>query len=504
MIKLENKHQSYFNCFEDCIASVVNYYGKDYMNLFCESWRVLPVSYNIEEEKGNYGFGSSCHAAEKYCGLAPKIKTFHKYEDLKAYTVQCIGEKRPVIFLADQFDLPWSEYYKKIHNFHYLIIFDYLEDNMFQVMDGTKQIDSVMLDLNSAYRHGTITVVLYENGIHTGEDTEYIIRQSKLLLENDVEVEKYYELLYHLINHYREMKDSIFNLPAEDVETEDVMNYLLDSGRGRTAFGEFLTHITGKTENNYREIARELKYSGAGWLTLRKKLMKVRFKENWNDKKEEFLFQFEELLDRDQKLYKKYIDINDFQSRMEEEENDLETLSQEIVDLYEYFDSNGFNSLTWKNDLGFDQAGYYYELDRKEAYYQEKNCHFTFALDRPLDNISCSNQIITINRKDVKAIMIIGSCENGDYVDKLHLIYDEGNETADIAFPDWWESGRYGEKIIKKTNCCRQVDGEVRKMGEVSIFGQLVRAVKGSKHVLESIRLPDCPNMHIFGLALYY
>lgn len=475
------------------------------MYIFAETWRVNLFADTIKNPITDLLlFCNTCRIMDKNCGLKSDIRNFYKYEYLEKYLIECIHKGWPVIVSVDLIDITWSEYYHKVHSPHFIIIYDYLDNHIFRVCDATKQIDSIELDLKSVFDDKTCTVTISEAAEYQELSLEDIINASKQIIRNDVETNFGYEALFQIADYYFKENPVLFGLPKEEVEAEPFINKLVYFGRQRLAFSEFLKYVSvGNGDMGYQSLIADLGNLGAKWLAFRNKLMKIRLKGTFDEKKEELRIQWIDLVRKDKAIYERFI-IDDKEEQGNQKKSiQLELLTPLTIDISGQFNANAFNSSKWKNPKGFDLNGYFYELDQNEMYYEPAHCNVKFHIEKPLDHISCSKQIISVMRKEVKAIMVIGSCENGDYSEDLVVTYDNRKESVSLLYPDWWECNRFNEKVVTKLNCCKMTGNQLENMGEVYIFSQVLIMSNDEDGILRTIELPDCSNIHIFELIVY-
>ena len=114
------------------------------------------------------------------------------------------------------------------------------------------------------------------------------------------------------------------------------------------------------------------------------------------------------------------------------------------------------------------------------------------------DNISCDGKTINVPSLSCKEIYLLGCSETGNYTCEF-IIYSTGGKpiTINSGFTDWDDPPRFGETIAW-TGKCMYSSSELSK--NVRLFAQtlFLPAVVN----VESIILPDCPNMHIFSISL--
>ncbi len=506
LIKIENVHKSYFNCFEDCIASICHYYGKDYMYIFAEKWRVNLYTGNIKELFMELPmFYEPCEILDYFCDLKSDLRIFYRYEYLKEYILDNLSKEIPVIIMVDMFELPWSEFYQKIHEMHFLVVYDYKPEDIFVVSDLTKQIDYMEYDFHKNFNAKVFTITIIPKAEVSVRSMKDYIDHSKYILKSDVE-KKGYEAYKQMVELSFADENVIFALYPFQVESEIFVQELLHAGRGRIAFAEGLLHITNKLkDSSYNKLITQLKELGTKWLTFRHRLIKTRLGGKWNQKKADLKEQMMDLLHEDELLYKSFMNHENHENCLEKHSVSIEFLTPYVVDLKPYYNANAFNSHLFHNNQGFDGMGYYFGISEAETDYELNNISLKIHIEKQKDHISCQNQCLKLNCRNVKTVCIIGCCENGDYSDELCFEYEEYSEKVNLIFPDWWERDRFGEKVIKTLDCMKiqKETMEYKKVGEVHIFSQFISLMKGENTVLKEIKLPDLSNMHIFDVVLY-
>jgi len=506
MLDIDIIHRSYFNCYADNRASILHFYKKEYMYIFANNWRVLPWIPGFDGSKlVDNPPQNNLLLLDRYCGARPDTKTFGNYKDFKAYAIEILNSRRPIMVLVDMFDLPWSEYYNITHTKHVIMLIGYKKDDIFQACDPTKQMNHLELNMQRAFQNQITTEVLANDLKAINLNENDIIAESKRILSQDISINKGYERLLDLATKFIKDENKMFSGSRGQFESESFLTHLLFLGRGRIGFAEFLEYLNKKNgTSRYDFIIQRLKELGAKWQTLRMKVIKIRVRNDWNNKLEELSKQLIELINEDKQLCEEFICTENSEGQALEDCLDLSQLMPHEICINNAFNSNAFNSEVWENSTGFDSNGYFYKMSIEEMYYDEAFCKLRLYINQELDNISCNKQEISINIENVKTIMLIGSAERGNYSEKIIVQYDNDQETMSLNFSDWWErDSLFGEKIVLGTKCCKVENGQTIDKGEVYILSQLIRVKKGNNSMLRSIILPECANIHIFGMIVY-
>lgn len=65
--------------------------------------------------------------------------------------MQYVKVETPIIIFVDMFDLPWSEYYRRVHDFDCLIVLEHKSDTVFYVYDATMEMNGIELDMKDVF-----------------------------------------------------------------------------------------------------------------------------------------------------------------------------------------------------------------------------------------------------------------------------------------------------------------------------------------------------------------
>lgn len=113
------------------------------------------------------------------------------------------------------------------------------------------------------------------------------------------------------------------------------------------------------------------------------------------------------------------------------------------------------------------------------------------------NNIECLGQEISLSPDKYSNIHLLAVAHNGNFEDKLQLIYEDGIiEISDLKLGDWWNEPLFGQVAVKG-RCVNK-----GKLQEHEVYLAHIKLATDPKKNLQAIKLPQLDNMHIFGITL--
>ena len=114
------------NCFEDCFATILNYYNHDYMLLFNDSWGFLLNSDFDYNKSIAYSFSTEkidlIKKTQELFGLSFRRKEEEAFEDSLKNLKQELNKQHPIILFYDGYYLPWDDIYNKRHFYYHSLL----------------------------------------------------------------------------------------------------------------------------------------------------------------------------------------------------------------------------------------------------------------------------------------------------------------------------------------------------------------------------------------------
>lgn len=178
-----------------------------------------------------------------------------------------------------------------------------------------------------------------------------------------------------------------------------------------------------------------------------------------------------------------------------------------FVDLIAYYNNKCFdNQNSPKYNADFTGLGHFAFLNEADLLGIKSVNNLSYYIPPLLnlenDNLSCTGQSIPIMEDVYNKIMILGCSEYGDYVDSFQIEDIEGDiEEILIEFTDWSFLSKENEYVAWEGNQAIINNGHlVIPDNKVRLFAS--EYVISKKTRINKIRVPNCPNIHIFAISL--
>ncbi len=510
-----------YDCLESLIPPIARWFDKDFELMSMNSWG---FHYKPELMKED-GLLSSCFSSgtytsfeylEKYHGiqLIQKEKTY--FEDMINIIKNELNSQKPVIIYNDSYFCPWySTRYKKLHGRHFCLAVGYQDDNII-VLDSQYAKEGTLLPL-SEFEKGYDGYFLCNDLVTYQKDVDW---KGILLLSisdkrrfgdgnnmfNSLRV--FAKDLVEKLDLTNEMKDYV-EIPS----ASQIVTNLSILGNKRKQYSFAIRYLSQKYKVIELDIlASKFEELSNRWSTVFGLLIKAYYSKNDKRLIKRMADRISELADEEEKVYLLIKDIYNFQGHVNSKEDiSLSHLKIDIskvsyVDLRNYANCKGFGYDLDPNNLSeFSDGGRYIYIDSNSIHNVVNIGAMSFNLlnsgDR-YDNISCKEQMIQINLEPQSYIMFLGCSEWGSHTDNIKLIF-EGDETESIPIQLTNIASTepvFGEQIINigkyvvKTKTC-----VVDLPFSANLFSKMYSINNGKS--IKGIKLPYCPNIHIFAIS---
>lgn len=512
-------HCEGLNCFEDIIVTMASHYNIEYRLAFSDTWgfeykSLGGTSSRLLGERIGNDVNNVNSLLYKYCNLNI-IRFDGQPMELLAITKKYLAQKIPVGLFLDAYWCPWLQgRYQKIHDLHHCLIIGMDDNDKLYCLDPAINMSICTLYYND-FINGCKNCVIFEFNKNVLQPNYLkILNESVDNLIN----KKFY---YRIKNFANDFRDS-FDISAEYANYNlDVWYVLIDRNlrliaSGRTLYSEFIDLMSEKLQSDeLLSVKNELLKVASNWNKIRGILTKS-YRKGYSDNVKEKVYtllygisNFEEELVS--KLYH-IVKNNLFESN----KNDLlnindknKFLDTKIVplNLDDIFNNRAFASSetdTYKADL--TSTGLFFISDNlaNEGSLHVNGMYFRLPelIIKQYDNIACSGQIITVDKSIYHSIMFLGCSDNGDFIDDVSIFYENGEELKiPISFTDSWRLPKFNESIAWTGKGGRWTENRMDvHLNEQRIFAR--EEIIKKRGIIESIRLPDCPNIHIFSISL--
>ncbi len=519
LLNIQPLHIDGLNCKEDVFFTVAGFFKREYQLAFSEAFNFQyhqpgdgqPATMGPYIATGNTNTRS---LLEKYCGI--DISTLKA--ESAGEIVEIIREQNklghPTAFSINTYWCPWSTNYQ-IQSFgHTCLAVDIDDENKITCLDPVRGLELFYLPYSQ-----------YENGFAFYSTFQLREQQEKL---------DYKKILAHSVdkisssNMFENMErfladfNTRFNFEEEfknarpDIWGSLFYRNLVYVAGARYLYSQFINHINqGLQTPRLDKLEKDLLYACSKWKVAISWLLKgfyTSFNQGVYDRAQKTLG---DIVKEEREIYKSLQQAADgtmeYRGEHKASASDFEKTIKDIkytyIDLKDYCNNIAFHS-TASNDCAADFTGTgHYFLSREapsEKLVSLGNMSFIFPRleDACCDNVSCSGQIIAVPSAGYKGIILMGSCEWGNFIENMRLNYAGGeSETIQINFSDWQNrEPLYDDKLIWGGKVYNKNEGR-GYLESYNLFA-LVRSVRDERN-LSSITLPECSNMHIFAMTLY-
>lgn len=519
ILNIQPIHIEGLTCYEDVLLSTAAYYNKEYQMAFSE---IFNFEYNSENsgqskllsERLSSGNANIQNLLKQYCGIEVIIKNTETAEDVIRIVKEQLELGYPTIFYVNTFWCPWHRDYQKYCNGHICLAIG---------IDGRDSI--ICIDPIEGENHFCLPFEDFKNGSDkcsivniqkSADEIEYIS-----ILQNSVEKIVDSNVFANMESFAYDF-DSQFNFEEEfqnaKIHIWEVLLYrkLIFISGSRYLYSLFINQVNKNIHSQkLAQVEKDLLCVQSKWkiaLSLFVKEAYMGYSENINKSISKW---FWKILEDERKIILNLKNIvyssellsgNSECVQNSDSESEIEYSEYSYIDLRKYYNNTAFHSTCSKEcSADFTGTGHYFLSQNApgEQIITSEKMSFKFPRiqDDNYDNISCNSQIVAIPSGVYKGIMLLGSCEWGNFIDymKLDFINSE-TKSIQINFSDWQEQQpRYDEKIIWSG----QIYDKQYSMtynNKHNIYG-LFRPIQNTQ-AIENLILPACSNMHIFAVTL--
>ncbi len=178
------------------------------------------------------------------------------------------------------------------------------------------------------------------------------------------------------------------------------------------------------------------------------------------------------------------------------------------INISEFFNNDGVSTPENGSDGDFDGAGFSYaaEFLPKKKQIKVSGVPFIFPVesfwkDSAFNNISCSSQIVDINKK-ISGVYLLCSAEWGSRTGEIIFVGKNNSKIKrKFVVSDWCMSADNGEIGVVGATYRRKVKYDSIRL-DPTPTGMYVVKVKIKKSFVRNIILPKESHLHIFGLSI--
>lgn len=500
------------NCSEYLIRAVANYYERDYEMMFIKSWGFdLDYSKNIfEDDFISDHVADSWNYLKMYHGIEIRTHEFERYEDFEEFVRRKLKNDEPVMVFVDLYWVPWVvQDYQREHWSHMVLIVGedstgWLCYDFFSTEENILPYDHMVKCFCDAY----------DFELHTYSDIN--VEQGKMeikqgLLDGLIKTNAF-EKMRHLsecilTDIKRNMIDHSVTLG--DFQTCDLMEKLNRLSQRRSQFALMLEylfeHSIGNREINLAII--HLSFCAACWKSVWGLLQKAYLMKDPSSVIEKASKKIKEISYIEQRICESF--LNEQKIILEGNKFYVNNSMQQVWKNMEipigcfanhrsiYINEN--NSASSLDDIFIIED----EMLRKRKISIGNITYNLCTADLQFDNISCVGQQIPIKKKIVGFSLL----SNADFAHQTERIiicsHDREKKLPFNVTYSQWHTAEFGQRVVWKGSAGMMREGVVETHPLQICIYESFWGWKQSFYA-HNIVLPYCPNIHIYGIAIYF
>ena len=473
-------------CLECDLCELISYYKRDYALAFCEGFQSSYDRARGERIAQRLAVRTSEQMYAKY-DLSFLKREVQDVWDYNAFLHRKIDQNQPVIVHFDSFYAEWDPFFGKEHNNHTLLVSGY---------------DENMIYLSDAY-FGIVRWVPQEMFLKASNFYYQVEAEDIARLPQGWHRPAFEQLKEELCcgNYWQEMENFSKDLAEIEYQFE-----CADEPFGPPERTSEILKITDRMELNkhrfhlflreWESLEGHMRYGACyenvltGWRVFRASLFKARCRKCPKDMLLKVSEYFCRLMGTEKEFFEKMIcNLHPQEpcSRLKVHDISIEKLCNN-KGLSRRADDRAADC------TGLEEFIYVGNTEREIMRHGYRLC-----VDREHDNITCEGQFFEVPEGEWEQIAFLISAEWGSFPVTFRLKYKDGSEqTASAYIQDWTTEG---EGRIPLGRSYVRENGEIRINNEMVYADEVVVPIEPLKY-LDSLLLPDCPNVHIFAAKL--
>ncbi len=510
-------------CDEMALASVAAWFGRKYELIFSNVWkfdyksdsdsriligdRLIPGEWYLKE------------TFEEYTGIKTNFVKISSLEELLKLIKYELNAKRPILGLCECRYLPWMPEHDKTDS-TILIIIGMSDDGQHVFVYDThlsymnKKVQC--LPVHSLLK-GCNFYSVFVAAQNKSKDFDYRNVITEIL--NNVNLKSQglnsFDKIRLFANQFYDSMDFQEEIKGKSMPLETpLINNIETIERSRILFSMFLNFV-GKSVNNNRITEISYCFENSKWKAVKAILIKMFYKGEMNKDRR---LQISDILLKISKIEESA--SNDLMAAVTDPYalTNLNVIHKQVrntrtqknivnIDISNLYNNNGFTK-SISNDFCADLTGV------KECFFTEgideiyktlniRNLFFPKIVEDKANNISCSCQEISLQKKWYTNITLIACAELQDIVDSLTIVYNNGQSTdLEVSISNWWnDAPLFGDEIVWSGNVLLGQIPETRIADKkYNIYAKTFDLPY--EGYIDKIILPLRPNLHIFSICM--
>lgn len=514
------------SCFADIVASVAGWLGRDYELMFSECWS---IRFNSLGDRSHLGErigvekNNGLNLLKQYHGIQFIYKNIEDVNSALEIIKRELIDGRPVIGIVDAYWVPWDDVFQKLHSsghFFLIVDIDKLRNDLTCVDGYFMQKDVIIPRGNFATGFKNLMTVSILNDRQN--DLYKIINSAAKSFMGDNKSKNSVKAIYDFAEEIEKINDLEQEITGYDgYWSTPLWTAFNEIVKGHVQFATTLRYIARKIPAltlKLMEVSERVLQMSEQWFVVRGMIGKaVVVKEpkliinRLSNKIKNIAYEEEivaqELLmivqEKTNLLNKNAVVVNNSSCILE----GIKTQDMIYADLTQYFNNDGFsNHLSFTCSADLTGFGYCFSMQGLpvDETWEIEGMKFKFPTiaEEQNNNISCLSQLIPIPVNNYSYFMILMCAEFGDFVSQLEIMYDNGKiESIPMCVTEWNSLPKFGEVIAWKGNIIKRVESSIKLIESPHYIFAKVYPLN-SNLLLSGIRLPECPNIHVFSITV--
>ncbi|MDR5002041.1 MULTISPECIES: BtrH N-terminal domain-containing protein [Brevibacillus] len=516
-------HHDSRNCKEDTIVTVATWWKRDYALMFLESWGFAFDQTQWKQSGKLYqsitpGIGDMLNLLRHLHGIEIFVKGSVSLQDTVALVESELQESRPVAIDLDSYYCPWSHGYQKYHSIHTcLIVGADKASQTYTLVDCFYERQNVTISIADCFRQECRGIALFrklpehEQAFDWKQTILYALKQTLYREREATAFEK-----------MREFADVLQQLPTVAGEFNDsqqvwmspLLSILHAISNGRKHFASALQYVHDRFQiDSLAPLIQDLTYSAAQWSTVLSMLTKAYYQSGDSKLIQRAASKVRMVAELEEKVADQLQNIcgerphHLADDKRERSKAGAGYSRMTFIDLADSCNNKGFSHVAASActaDLTLMGEVFLLEDVPEQPIWNVNGMEFSLPAlaENRNDNISCAGQEINVPEGYYSSLLILGCSECGSYTERIEILYEDNVvRYIPIQFTDWYMEPMFGETTAWVGK------GAARREGQVEILDFPVRLLVQQYYLNPSrkmlrIKLPDCPNIHIFAMTL--
>ncbi len=515
MLDISIREHRAHDCVDNLCTAIAYYFNSHHELMFVDSWS---FEYEDSTEKIGEGFGikevKSLHAIAEMHGIKSQYISDMDESSMRKTISDNLKSGVPVALSMDVFNCEWhTRGFLKYHATHLFFLNGYDEyDDVVHCIDGDQALAGKSMSFRSAFSY-IRAIVTFED--HTDSATKFSVETLLSRFIENVKDGTCFDKLDQFVKRFSlefDVEEETKGFESNFSKSPFYTN-LIKVAKSRMKMAIFLKYTCEKLNPiNSNAIIACSKDVANYWDSTLGMTFKVYFSKS-----------------RESKLFKRIVEKLNLVVQLERNllyiiqatlSNKLTVYTSEessnkgVVKFSEVYHVDllkHVNNIACSNQQNTHNA--HYSIDK--MYFNEEDVpldqvvkvgYTSYVIRRePIsskDNISCEGQVIVLPCYDFHSIGILASCELRSHVDEIIIITPNG-EKIPIKFEvsNWaMDNPVFNEDVVVTSRTYTNFnEGVVANDFTGKIYSSIYRMPVST---INAIKLPDCPNIHIFGITL--